>query len=267
MNQYNFHGSSSLQQNRVDQPLTPISDLTTHHYHKDSLSQPPVLPPLHAQGNSQASQYAFNYKQNGSLPPTPQDMSAPHTPSHMEHHHLPHPAPYPSFNPTYSAGDAQSSYAVSNNYTAAPASHGYTSSAQFPGRVVSAPTSQYAQNSFIDYRTSGIVGYPYQQYAQPEAPPHPLHHHQQQQQQQQQQSPDTPTHEHEERPVPVVGSQGRRGILPSHVGPPAPGSTPDGTPRGGGIPNKNADNKYPCLYCNKTYLHLKHLKRHHLRRK
>ena len=65
----------------------------------------------------------------------------------------------------------------------------------------------------------------------------------------------------------VVGSQGRRGILPS-----APGGAPvmpngmNGSPRPNAMPVKDADGKFPCPNCNKTYLHAKHLKRHMLRR-
>jgi hypothetical protein len=65
----------------------------------------------------------------------------------------------------------------------------------------------------------------------------------------------------------VVGSQGRRGILPS-----APGRAPvlpngmNGQPKGNAIPVKDQDGKFPCPNCNKTYLHAKHLKRHMLRR-
>jgi hypothetical protein len=33
------------------------------------------------------------------------------------------------------------------------------------------------------------------------------------------------------------------------------------------IVNKNAEERYECPYCNKTYLHLKHMNRHTLRRK
>lgn len=70
------------------------------------------------------------------------------------------------------------------------------------------------------------------------------------------------------QPTHVVGSQGRRGILPSAEGRPAavtnsgPTSTKSST-----IPVKDADGKFPCPHCNKTYLHAKHLKRHLLRRK
>ncbi|KAF2113431.1 fungal-specific transcription factor domain-containing protein [Lophiotrema nucula] len=64
----------------------------------------------------------------------------------------------------------------------------------------------------------------------------------------------------EPEPVHVVGQQGRRGVLPTHPGRPAPtaGKAPTN-------PNKNADGKFECPHCNKTYLHLKHLKRHLLR--
>lgn len=64
----------------------------------------------------------------------------------------------------------------------------------------------------------------------------------------------------EPEPTHVVGQQGRRGILPSAPGRAAPqsGKTP--------IPQKDADGKFPCPHCNKTYLHAKHLKRHMLRR-
>ena len=72
--------------------------------------------------------------------------------------------------------------------------------------------------------------------------------------------------QNEEAPTHVVGSQGRRGILPSAPGrpnPPAQGTAVGGKTQ---IPSKDADGKYPCPHCNKTYLHAKHLKRHLLRR-
>jgi len=65
----------------------------------------------------------------------------------------------------------------------------------------------------------------------------------------------------EPEPTHVVGQQGRRGILPSAPGRPAPTS---GKPV---IPVKDADGKFPCPNCTKTYLHAKHLKRHMLRRR
>ncbi|GME47064.1 Zinc finger protein zas1 [Neofusicoccum parvum] len=64
----------------------------------------------------------------------------------------------------------------------------------------------------------------------------------------------------EPEPIHVVGQQGRRGVLPTANGRPAPGSA-----KATQNLTKNADNKYECPHCNKTYLHLKHLKRHLLR--
>lgn len=69
----------------------------------------------------------------------------------------------------------------------------------------------------------------------------------------------------ESPPTHVVGSQGRRGVLPATPGRPAVGSTT--APGKGVIPPKDEDGKYPCPHCTKTYLHAKHLKRHLLRRK
>ncbi|EHL02746.1 putative Zinc finger protein [Glarea lozoyensis 74030] len=67
-----------------------------------------------------------------------------------------------------------------------------------------------------------------------------------------------------EPPTHVVGSQGRRGILPSAPGRPPP--QPSGTgAKNTLIPAKDADGKFPCPHCTKTYLHAKHLKRHLLR--
>jgi hypothetical protein len=71
----------------------------------------------------------------------------------------------------------------------------------------------------------------------------------------------------EEPPTHVVGSQGRRGILPSAPGRPAVSQTGTGTGKNALIPAKDADGKFPCPHCTKTYLHAKHLKRHLLRRK
>lgn len=69
-----------------------------------------------------------------------------------------------------------------------------------------------------------------------------------------------------DQPTHVVGSQGRRGILPSAPGRPA-APTGSGASKNTVIPQKDADGKFPCPHCTKTYLHAKHLKRHLLRRK
>ena len=66
----------------------------------------------------------------------------------------------------------------------------------------------------------------------------------------------------------VVGSQGRRGILPSAEGKPAAVTSNGNTgTKNTVIPQKDADGKFPCPHCQKSYLHGKHLKRHMLRRK
>jgi hypothetical protein len=66
----------------------------------------------------------------------------------------------------------------------------------------------------------------------------------------------------------VVGSQGRRGILPSAPGrPPVMPNGVNGAPKSNAVPQKDADGKFPCPNCTKTYLHAKHLKRHMLRRR
>ena len=69
-------------------------------------------------------------------------------------------------------------------------------------------------------------------------------------------------------PKHVVGSQGRRGILPSASGRPPALANPNAS-GGKNSPAlaKDNDGKYPCPHCNKPYLHAKHLKRHMLRRK
>ena len=69
-----------------------------------------------------------------------------------------------------------------------------------------------------------------------------------------------------EQPTHVVGSQGRRGILPSAPGRPAAPAPGSGNAKNSVIPVKDADGKFPCPHCTKTYLHAKHLKRHLLRR-
>jgi hypothetical protein len=70
-----------------------------------------------------------------------------------------------------------------------------------------------------------------------------------------------------EPPTHVVGSQGRRGILPSAPGRQPVTATGAGATKSAMIPAKDADGKFPCPHCTKTYLHAKHLKRHLLRRK
>ena len=94
-------------------------------------------------------------------------------------------------------------------------------------------------------------------------------HHQQPRQQPPQQAPQQPPpSQQQQHPTHVVGSQGRRGILPSALGrPPAVVTNgAQGGPKSASTPAKDSEGKFPCEHCNKNYLHAKHLKRHMLRR-
>ncbi|KAL8947190.1 MAG: hypothetical protein Q9222_006498 [Ikaeria aurantiellina] len=81
-------------------------------------------------------------------------------------------------------------------------------------------------------------------------------------------SPQPGTHQdqQQQQPTHVVGSQGRRGILPSASGrPTAVVSGTASSQKASSTPVKDAEGKFPCEHCNKNYLHAKHLKRHLLR--
>lgn len=72
----------------------------------------------------------------------------------------------------------------------------------------------------------------------------------------------------DEGPTHVVGSQGRRGILPSSNGRPVAVADSSGSKAAiAGLKKDPDDGKWPCEHCSKRYLHAKHLKRHLLRRK
>lgn len=173
-----------------------------------------------------------------------------------------------------------------SNTTPQLSSHSYPSTT----RPVQSPTT-YTSQSWAPYPPGTSVAYPPFTPPLPNLLPMPNGHvnqhgggvqpspavsagshyasHQQQPQyhqlQEQQQAP--PQHR-QLAPTHVVGSQGRRGILPSAVGRPAahPNSAIPGQ-RSATTPTKDADGKFPCEHCNKNYLHAKHLKRHMLRRK
>ncbi|KAI8648689.1 hypothetical protein NCS57_01481000 [Fusarium keratoplasticum] len=67
------------------------------------------------------------------------------------------------------------------------------------------------------------------------------------------------------QPTHVIGSPGRRGILPSAPSRPAAPTAGTGGTRNTDMPMKDANGRFPCPHCTKTYLHAKHLKRHLLR--
>jgi hypothetical protein len=75
-----------------------------------------------------------------------------------------------------------------------------------------------------------------------------------------------PLWENLEPPIHVVGSQGRRGILPNAPGRPPVTAIGTGSTKNTLVLGKDAEGKFPCPHCTKTYLHAKHRKRHLLRR-
>lgn len=234
--------------------LTPITNLHTRPYQQDSPGPSQILPPIHTQQSNTGSSYTGGpplfRSHAASAPQTPRTPIGSNTPgstssagsfvpSTSQHHATGAQAPS-NFAPIMPPYSGAQSNGMHMNSTPQSASNDSPSGYYGQGQVPQMAHANYGPQS----RQSSLPSYA----------PH------------NQASPHT-QESSESRLVPVVGSQGRRGILPSAPGrAPAVGSALDGTARGVVPPTKNADGKYPCLYCNKTYLHLKHLKRHHLRR-
>ena len=263
MSQYNQYGSSSFSTTQPpSQQLTPLSNLPTHPYQHDSPGPSQTLPPLHThngQNNfapSTSYRHGSNASQTQSILHTPQSA---HSTSSNDNLSLPHISSQHQMN----VAEPQTSYRpVANNFsTAPPVANGIYEHHQQPRF----PDPSEYTNQSLPHLGHGMFGYYDQRQngVQQNGGMQPSDHQAQAQFFQSQAG-----RIDEPRAMPVVGSQGRRGILPSAAGrTPAVGSALDGSAKGGSGPHKNAENKYPCLYCNKTYLHLKHLKRHHLRRK
>ena len=215
--------------------------------HHAASNDTPTLPPLQPSSN--------NYSHLPSLYTSAQHAPSPHphtpvssaAPAHGQHAYSHHPITSGSMPPPPSTYLPMGSvYATSQ-----PANH---SSAMTP--------SSAAPAGALHTRLPDIRPMPQSNYNSPLSPfpPFTSQHGGMSSQTQYLPSQETePTH--------VVGSQGRRGILPSAPGraaPPTPGSAAASTKSM--IPAKDADGKFPCPHCNKTYLHAKHLKRHLLRR-
>lgn len=215
------------------QPLNAHQGLASQQYHGSHGQH--TLPPLHG-ASSQFTSLSSLYGQGGSAPQTP---LTPQTPSSTAPSHnasvtsiAPHPPlrplqPSPSYLPYASSqsGALPSSTALSAPHLSA--------AAPFPAHLQDLrPMPQGMMGLAGQFPQSQLYGQPAML---PNQEPEPVH---------------------------VVGQQGRRGVLPTHPGRPAPtvGKAPTN-------PTKNADNKFECPHCNKTYLHLKHLKRHLLRRR
>lgn len=211
---------------------------------------PHTLPPLQAQHTSMSMHSMY---QPLSAPHTP-TTSTPNTPGpvgnggYQQMNSQPgrgyHPGgsyqqPIHSYNNASSSMMPQASTAMSHPQAIAPAPAPAHARGLVPLRPNTSSAPLHAQHAMHSHMHSGMAS-PYGQ-------------------QQQQQHDEAPTH--------VVGSQGRRGILPSAPGHPTVGATVGGSTKHAPIPAKDADGKFPCPHCTKTYLHAKHLKRHLLRRK
>ena len=188
----------------------------------------PTLPPIQGNGTQFPSMYTHNSN--------PQTPMTPHTPATSAPNTAPAIPPITSQHPPLRPIQPSPSYLpMSSSYSQPPLLSTAASNANIM-QLAPAPMS----NGLQDIRVGAMGLAPHSQ-LYPHAPMLP---------------------NQEPEPVHVVGQQGRRGVLPTHPGRPAPAAGKPPT-----NPNKNADGKYECPHCNKTYLHLKHLKRHLLRRR
>ncbi|KAI9756790.1 MAG: hypothetical protein M4579_003707 [Chaenotheca gracillima] len=220
-------------------PIDPHNPSSASAHRSSNTSH--TLPPLQPQ-RSTMPQPMYGYASNashGSRPMNPTSM--PMTSSST----LPHLAPHPSLTDlqAHQAAYEHPSFSSSTPILTAPANN-------FPNHhpIVPAPNSRLPVP--LRPMPSGGLNSGSQQ-----PMPQGFDHTQMMPSDMQGQDP-LPTH--------VVGSQGRRGILPSAPGR-AAAVAGAGTTAKNVTPMKDSDGKYPCPHCNKTYLHAKHLKRHLLR--
>lgn len=224
--------------NGIGTSAPPYSSASAISPHQLQQGLPPhTLPPLQSQNPTMQNIY-------GSHPSTPRTGSNPHTPQpqNMSNYPPPNqanrgswmPNPYPQQQgyATTQSMMPQTSMAPSHPQPIAPA----PVSGARPPVLRPMPAGGVMPQSGLPSPYGGSPMMPHQQSMMPEA----------------------------EQPTHVVGSQGRRGILPSAPGRPA-APTGAGASKNTVIPQKDADGKFPCPHCTKTYLHAKHLKRHLLR--
>lgn len=258
MNQYGYSATSSGNNaTGHQQHLTSLPNLSSQNYQQDSPAQSHILPPIHTQTNGVAAPYSHQLYRTAAVASAPHTPRTPHTPGTPVNGgsatSLSHIAPqqsqvhgqqqhaYPPIVPAQSMSFNMSG--PPQNGTPAPGSSTYS---QMPQMFSSLPSVYQVDPSRPRTNVPPSLLPP---------PPQTVGNNMDQMQPQ--------------RLAPVVGSQGRRGILPSAPGRPTIGTLGDGSAARAALNpvNKTADGKFPCSYCNKTYLHLKHLKRHLLRRK
>ena len=228
----------------MDSVRAPLSRTPSSNMHQGSQPYPNMSP------------YSVSYPASQTQLPPIQSQQQPHQSNYMPQGYRPEQQRYPSASgpPPYSGSDSR--YSMSNPQQSHPApgslpqpgqqyqpQHTYppvTSVSQsYPQRIAPAPPRDSNPYNPGDGRGGWPAGDPSLN-AGPDAK-------------------DQRTH--------VVGSQGRRGILPSAPGRPGVVANGQNGTAKNQIPAKDADGKFPCPNCNKTYLHAKHLKRHLLRRK
>jgi hypothetical protein len=237
---HQFHPISPMAAT-TSQSFTSMSVLSMQQLHQQTQTRgsPHILPPLQPQQTSIGLPHQI-YGQSGSTPHTPRTPITPQTPisaggsgsfSHMAQQHSPYlQSPQSYSSPTSLMSPVSVTHPQS--MALAPA-HGRQPVPLRP--MPSGGLSQMSHSMRPQYGHSRALS----------------------------QSSVTPNQE--TQPTHVVGSQGRRGILPSAPGR-AAAVTGTGGSKNGLIPVKDADGKFPCPHCNRSYLHAKHLKRHLLRR-
>ncbi|KAI9774675.1 MAG: hypothetical protein M1840_002924 [Geoglossum simile] len=223
----------------TSQSFTPtVLSMQQLHQQTQARGSPHILPPLQPQQASTGLPHQI-YGQSGSSPHTPRTPITPHTPvsaggngsfSHMAQQHSPYLQSPQSFSSPASLV-SPISVTHSQSMVLAPA-HGRQPVPLRP--MPSGGLSQMPHSTPSQYGHSRALS---QSSVAPSQDAQPTH---------------------------VVGSQGRRGILPSAPGR-AAAVTGAGGSKNGLIPVKDADGKFPCPHCNRSYLHAKHLKRHLLR--
>lgn len=230
------------------QSLAPLSSLEPYQLHQSGLAAPHTLPPLQPQHAATLSPAHDLFGQNRQSPRSSQPTNVPNTTSHIGSYA--HYASQPStrYNGSQSSYiQPAQSYQIAPNYMPQ-----FSNSPSYQQNVA----TMAPQSRLPDLRPmpAGGLHQPSMMsssYAQAQQLP-----------------PPSSITEQEIQPTHVVGSQGRRGILPSAAGrPPAVAGEGTASAKSAVIPTKDADGKFPCPHCNKTYLHAKHLKRHLLRRK
>ena len=220
-----------------------------HHPHQQSSGAPQSLPPL------QPSNPVMQQGPYGSYPHTPRTPATPNTPSSTSTM-----ASYPP-PPSQNAPGRGATYPImgNNTYPAQPypgASSSMlpqtTTAASHPQPIAPAPSPAGGRGPPVlrPMPAGGVMTQPGMNSPYGQSPL----------------MPQTSMMPEGEQPTHVVGSQGRRGILPSAPGRPAAPAAGSAQAKNQ-IPQKDADGKFPCPHCTKTYLHAKHLKRHLLRRK